>query len=556
MPDSLSYSLNQIGFSLDKSGRELDSLTREVKQYGFWLGLEAPNNVMEYAWALPKITVPTVFKAAAAKVTTFVQAKVIAPVQKAATVIKQVQTQAAKVAGAAVTSTVNTLKAVKNQGVALVAQAKTAVTDAAAKAAAAAKAVAQAVTDKAKAAAALVAETAKKAKDAATALALKAKEAAMKVAAGLDALKKNLSSRISANINKFVTTGQNLLNSARGKVTSSSSHLAKAKAALARLKAKVAAKRARKMGFASFEDAIQSDPDYIQFGYEVQQGKGDIVAAQGDANGSVAATSDIEQKAGAGVTVAPEEASSIGGFISSTLSTLYNGAKSIILAIYNAGKSVLLTVAEYLGLYSSLESQMTQAILQEKKADAEVKKAVEAQASATTPEEKAVADTAYASAVTQKEAAVSAVDNAVADAIKTGASPQEAVDKMNTLKTALVPEWKPPAYTPAEQAAAPQIASDAAVSTQEKYAAAEKGAYTDLADKAGTAMAVETDLANAKTASDVNAIGAAVEEGLAEGAPEREGAPSKLPYIAAGLAVLGGGLYLLTKKKGGSYARA
>ncbi len=556
MPDSLSYSLEKISFSLDKSGRELDALTKEIPRYGFWLGLEAPDNVMEYAWALPKFTIPSAFKNATAQVRTFVQNKVVAPVQKAATVIKQVQTQAAKVAGAAVTATVTALKTVKNTGVNLVTQAKTAVADAATKAAAAAKAIAQAVTDKAKAAAALVAATAKKAKDAATALTAKAADVAKKVVDGLAALKKNLSSRISANINKFVTTGQTLLNSARGKVTSSASHLAKAKAALARVSAKVKAKRAKKMGFASFQDDIQSDSDYIQFGYEVQQGKADIVSAQGDANGAAAATSDIETKAGAGVTVAPEEASSIGGFISSTVSALYNGAKSIITSIYNFAKSVLLTVAEYLGLYSSLESQMTKAILEEKSANTAVEKAVTAQTQATTPEEKAVADTAYTNAVAQKETATAAMDNAVAEAIKTGAPPQEAVDKMNELKTALVPEWKPPAYTPAEQAAAPQIASDSAVDTQEKYVKDEKGAYKDLADKAGTAMAVETDLANAKTVSDVNAVGAAVEEGLAEGAPKGEGAPSKLPYIAAGLAVLGGGLYLLTKKKGGSYARA
>jgi len=558
MPEvNLSYSIERIGFSLEKSGRELDALTREIPQYGFWLGLEAPENVMEYGrWSLPKFRIPAVFKRAATQVRTFVQNKVVAPVRRAATVIKQVQTRAARVAGAAVTATVNTLRTVKNQGVAWVNQARTAVIEAAARAAAAAKAIAQAVTDKARAAAALFAETAKKAKDVATALAAKAADAAKKVADGLAALKKNLSSRISANINKFVTTGQTLLNSARKKVTSSASHLAKAKAALARVSAKVKAKRARKMGFASFQDAIQSDPDYAQYGYEVQQGKADIIAAQGDANGAIAAISDIEKKAGAGVTVSPEEGKSIGGFISSTVSALYNGAKSIISTIYNFAKSILLTVAEFLGLYSSLESQMTQAILEEKAANAAVEKAVAEQASATTQEEKATADSAYTNAVAQKETATAAMDNAVAEAITRGAPPQEAVDKMNELKTTLVPEWKPPTYTPVEQWAAPQIASDSAVDTQEKYAKAEKEAYKDLADKAGTAMAVETDLANAKTASDVNAIGAAVEEGLAEGAPEAEGKPGKLPYIIGGLAVVGAGLFLLTKKKGGSYARA
>lgn len=584
MPNSLSYSLDRIGFSLDKSGRELDALTREIPQYGFWLGMEAPDNVMEYAWSFPKFTVPAVFKAAAAKVTTFVQTKVIAPVQKAAIVIKQVQTQAAKVAGAAVTATVNTLKTVKNQGVALVTQAKVAVTDAAAKAAAASKAIAQAVTDKAKAAAQFVVNAAEKAKDAAVALAAKAAEAAKKVAAGLDALKKNLSSRISANINKFVTTGQTLLNSARGKVTSSASRLAKAKGALARLQAKVAARRAKKMGFASFQDAIQSDPDYIQFGIEVQQGKADIIAAQGDANGAAAATSDIEQKAGAGVTVSPEEAKGIGGFISSTVSFLYNGVKNNIMMVHNAAKSVLLFVAEFLGLYQSLESQMKQAVAEEAAANAAMQKAAadkaaadqEAQqaqvaqqqaaqqaADATTLQEQQAAQAAQQQAVqevqqaqAQQQAAQEKVEAATQRAIQEGASPQEAIDKMAALRTTPVPEWTPPAYTAEEQWAAPQIASDAAVNTQEKYVEAERAAYTDLADKAGTAMAVETSLANAKTASDVNAIGAAVEEGLEEGAPSPEGAPSNLPLIGAGIAVVLGGLYLLTKKKGGSYARA
>jgi len=533
--------LRAISLSLQRSGRELDSLQNEVRQYGFWLGLEVPENVMAFGWnpldTLKKASnyVKSLPKAVQTKVTTYVNNKVIAPVRKTYRAVKNTAIDYAKKGGNAVRGTINTLSTMKNKATTYVTKTLPAIYNKYIKTPLGAKK--------------------DQLKDMYNAGKKRAGALAKTVVDGLSKLKSDLAVRIKQNIGKYITTGQNLLASAKKKMTSANDKLAKARALI------IKAKLARKMGFEEQSEPCKNQMQYIQEARKlIAEARGDAMAGQGDAKGSEAAVKDLETKAKAEVTVEPSFIGKVAPYILGTIAAALVLFGSPIAAVIGGAYLLYKVYDTFFGAAKTLEDDLGanyKAYLEQctLKKEAE-KKSNELSVAYTQMEaeyNKALADGDTALAAKDKEA----MDAIAAEKFATAREIQAAKDNEKRLLQ--------------EQADLQQKAVDAGVTQKGMYDALDKVSppeykapyvpieqekYQALAASAGLGMAVQDTLSTAENPADINAVGDAVKAAEEAPIPEGEGAPSKLPYIAAGLAIIGGGYYLLTKKKGGSYARA